>query len=81
MSHLNTIYNYIITFQADLNKRYRIHNEYKRVDHSNFINARSVFKQVTLTKGSYVVIPVTFDPGQKGKYILRMFCGKDLDAM
>ena len=57
-----------------------MHDLLDRVDVSNYINSRSVFKRLKLKRGSYLIIPTTFDPGFEGKLLLRLYCGKNIDA-
>ncbi|XP_058053906.1 calpain-B-like [Anopheles bellator] len=43
------------------------------VGSSIFINAREVSCRLSLEPGHYLVIPSTFDPGEEGDYLLRIF--------
>uniref|UniRef100_A0A672H067 Calpain 5b n=1 Tax=Salarias fasciatus TaxID=181472 RepID=A0A672H067_SALFA len=40
---------------------------------SIYINSRCVFLRKELKEGRYVIIPTTFDPGQQGDFLLRVF--------
>nr|XP_023671772.1 calpain-5-like [Paramormyrops kingsleyae]XP_023671773.1 calpain-5-like [Paramormyrops kingsleyae] len=44
---------------------------------SEYILSRSVFMRETFRKGSYVVIPTTFSPGQLGDFIIRIVTEED----
>uniref|UniRef100_A0A182Q5Q5 Calpain catalytic domain-containing protein n=1 Tax=Anopheles farauti TaxID=69004 RepID=A0A182Q5Q5_9DIPT len=54
---------------------------FQRHDHaivggSIFINAREVSCRLTLDAGLYLIIPSTFEPGEEGDYLLRIFTAR-----
>ncbi|KAF6728910.1 Calpain-5 [Oryzias melastigma] len=42
-----------------------------------FSDARSVFLRCNLPRGRYIIIPSTFDPGEEGEFMLRIFTELD----
>ncbi|MEQ2214521.1 hypothetical protein XENOCAPTIV_010734, partial [Xenoophorus captivus] len=59
--------------QVELNRKYRMHTAQQKVAGSIYINSRCVFLRKELKEGRYVIIPTTFDPGQQGEFLLRVF--------
>ncbi|XP_049599172.1 calpain-5 isoform X2 [Syngnathus scovelli] len=59
--------------QVELNRKYRMHSSQQKVAGSIYINSRCVFLRKDLKEGRYVIIPTTFDPGQRGDFLLRVF--------
>lgn len=59
--------------QVELNRKYRMHSAQQKVAGSIYINSRCVFLRKELKEGRYVIIPTTFDPGQQGEFLLRVF--------
>ncbi|KAM9728773.1 calpain-5 isoform 1-T1 [Menidia menidia] len=59
--------------QVELNRKYRMHTAQQKVAGSIYINSRCVFLRKELKEGRYVIIPTTFDPGQQGDFLLRVF--------
>ena len=43
----------------------------ERVD--TFINLREVSKRILLPQGRYCIIPCTFEKGEEGEFLLRVF--------
>lgn len=41
-----------------------------------FINMREVSTRVTLPPGVYCIVPSTFDPGEEGEFLVRVFSEK-----
>ena len=39
----------------------------------SFTNARETSARFKLQPGSYVIIPTTYEPGQEGDFLLRIF--------
>uniref|UniRef100_A0A8B9R7J4 Calpain 5b n=1 Tax=Astyanax mexicanus TaxID=7994 RepID=A0A8B9R7J4_ASTMX len=58
---------------VELNRKYRMHSAQQKVAGSIYINSRCVFLRKELKEGRYVIIPTTFDPGQQGEFLLRVF--------
>ncbi|XP_029107050.1 calpain-5-like isoform X3 [Scleropages formosus] len=69
--------NHKVTFlqnpQVELNRKYRMHSTQNKVGGSIYINSRCVFLRKELKEGRYIIIPTTFDPGQQGEFLLRVF--------
>ncbi|XP_068122770.1 calpain-5 [Hyperolius riggenbachi] len=59
--------------RVELNRKYRMHSIQPKVASSIYINSRSVFLRMELKEGRYVIIPTTFDPGNTGEFLLRVF--------
>ncbi|CAB1352314.1 unnamed protein product, partial [Coregonus sp. 'balchen'] len=59
--------------RVELNRKYRMHTAQQKVAGSIYINSRCVFLRKELKEGRYVIIPTTFDPGQQGDFLLRVF--------
>ncbi|XP_047235509.1 calpain-5-like isoform X3 [Girardinichthys multiradiatus] len=59
--------------RVELNRKYRMHTAQQKVAGSIYINSRCVFLRKELKEGRYVIIPTTFDPGQQGEFLLRVF--------
>ncbi|XP_076017484.1 calpain-5 isoform X3 [Genypterus blacodes] len=59
--------------RVELNRKYRMHSAQQKVGGSIYINSRCVFLRKELQEGRYVIIPTTFDPGQQGDFLLRVF--------
>uniref|UniRef100_A0A182N3N5 Calpain n=1 Tax=Anopheles dirus TaxID=7168 RepID=A0A182N3N5_9DIPT len=51
-------------------------NDHAIVGGSIFINAREISCRLTLDAGLYLVIPSTFEPGEEGEYLLRIFTAR-----
>lgn len=62
-----------VVLQVELNRKYRMHSAQQKVAGSIYINSRCVFLRKELKEGRYVIIPTTFDPGQQGDFLLRVF--------
>uniref|UniRef100_A0A182X090 Calpain catalytic domain-containing protein n=1 Tax=Anopheles quadriannulatus TaxID=34691 RepID=A0A182X090_ANOQN len=52
------------------------HHDHAIVGGSIFINAREISCRLTLDAGLYLVIPSTFEPGEEGDYLLRIFTAR-----
>ncbi|XP_040195924.1 calpain-5 [Rana temporaria] len=59
--------------RVELNRKYRMHTVQPKVASSVYINSRSVFFRSELKEGRYVIIPTTFEPGETGDFLLRVF--------
>ncbi|GAA6091194.1 calpain-5a [Tachysurus ichikawai] len=59
--------------RVELNRIYRMHSPQQKMCSSVYINSRSVFLRKELKEGRYVIIPTTFNPGQEGELLLRVF--------
>ncbi|XP_078786968.1 calpain-5 isoform X3 [Oryzias latipes] len=59
--------------RVELNRKYRMHTAQQKVAGSIYINSRCVFLRKEMKEGRYVIIPTTFDPGQQGEFLLRVF--------
>ncbi|KAL8601920.1 hypothetical protein ACOMHN_020655 [Nucella lapillus] len=68
--------NYCIGFtitKTDLNRKYRMHDRMDRVHAGPFVQARSILTRIGVKQGRYLLVPSTFDPGQEGRYLLRLY--------
>lgn len=63
--------------QAEENRRYRFHSVHETAGTVTYINSRSVFGRFSLKKGRYVVVPSTFDAGEQGDFMMRVFTETD----
>ena len=61
-------------------REYRLHTVQEKVGTITFTNRRSVFGLFTLTPGTYVVVPSTFEPNQERSFLLRVFSERALHA-
>lgn len=68
---LNTIGFQIM--KVEENRRYRVHINGDLMFKSDYMISRSVFGSVELKKGRYVLIPTTKEPGQTGKFMVRLY--------
>jgi len=57
------------------NRKYRVHEAQtgSEVDSSDYIRSRHIFFKTKLKAGRYVVLPTTFNPGEEGEFLLRLF--------
>uniref|UniRef100_A0A182KE23 Calpain catalytic domain-containing protein n=1 Tax=Anopheles christyi TaxID=43041 RepID=A0A182KE23_9DIPT len=62
--------------QKPVPKEFFQHHDHAIVGGSIFINAREISCRLTLDAGLYLVIPSTFDPGEEGEYLLRIFTAR-----
>lgn len=60
-------------FKVEENRKYRLHAFKDMITSSEYIRTRNVFLKTSLKKGRYVIFPTTFDPGQEGEFIIRVF--------
>ncbi|XP_068130170.1 calpain-5-like [Hyperolius riggenbachi] len=63
-------------FKVEMNRKYRLHCTASKVSSSTYINSRSVLLHTDLQKGRYVILPTTFQPGQAGAFLLRVYTDK-----
>ena len=63
--------------KVEENRKYRIHSstEYEVETLVTYTNAREIFKRVALPAGRHILIPTTFEPGEEGDFLLRVFTG------
>ena len=66
--------------QVEENRRTRMHEPLPVVKSSKFKNSRSIFMRQNLTKGRYVVLPCTFEPGKQLEFLLRLYTDEDNKA-
>ena len=69
-----------ITHQVEHNRKYRIHKTQEVICSSDFKNSRSIFLRRTLPRGRYVIVMCTFDPGQIGEFLFRLYTDTDNNA-
>ncbi|KAK7090412.1 calpain-5-like [Littorina saxatilis] len=68
--------NYCIGFtitKTDVNRKYRMHDRMDRVHAGPFVQARSILTRLPVKRGRFLLVPSTFDPGQEGLYLLRIY--------
>ena len=46
---------------------------------SDYIKSKHIFLRKSLTRGRYIILPTTFEPGQTTDFLLRLFCEKNSD--
>ncbi|XP_069502478.1 calpain-5-like [Ambystoma mexicanum] len=63
-------------FKVELNRKYRMHTLHSKVTSSTYINSRSIFHRAELQHGKYVIVPTTFQPGETGRFLVRLFTDK-----
>ncbi|PVD18345.1 hypothetical protein C0Q70_20894 [Pomacea canaliculata] len=63
---------YTIT-KTDVNRKYRMHDRMERMHAGPFVQSRSILSRQPIKKGRYLLVPSTFDPGQEGRYLLRLY--------
>ncbi|KAK3597942.1 hypothetical protein CHS0354_042287 [Potamilus streckersoni] len=61
--------------KVEENRRYRVHISRKLTYESEYIQSRGIFGTTELKKGRYVLIPTTKDPGDTGKFMVRLYTG------
>ena len=59
--------------QVEENRKYRLHVIHETAGTITYTNSRSVFANYTFPEGRYVIVPTTFEPGQEGSFMLRIF--------
>jgi calpain-5 len=62
------------------NRKYRMHKLQRPMDTPDYVKTKHFFLKTKLPRGRYVVVPTTFNPGQNGDYLLRVFTGGDVDV-
>ncbi|XP_035893649.1 calpain-B-like [Anopheles stephensi] len=62
--------------QKPVPKEFFQQHDHAIVGGSIFINAREISCRLTLDAGLYLVIPSTFEPGEEGDYLLRIFTAR-----
>ncbi|CAG8513647.1 10540_t:CDS:2 [Ambispora leptoticha] len=70
-----------ICIRVENNRVYRVHKPlYDVVSRVTYINAREVTSRMVLEPGRYVLIPSTFDAGEEGSFLLRLFSSNHLNV-
>ena len=63
--------------EVESNRKHRLHSMMTQSDlrsgASDYIKSSHVFMRKSLRAGRYLVVPSTFQPGQDGKFLLRLF--------
>ena len=44
-----------------------------RVHAGPYVQARSILSRLSLKRGRYLLVPSTFEPGQEGQFLLRVY--------
>ncbi|XP_044282730.1 calpain-5-like [Varanus komodoensis] len=60
-------------FRVEQNRRWRLHCIPARVAGATYSNSRSVLLRAEVPAGRYALLPTTFDPGQSGAFLLRVY--------
>ncbi|XP_067950121.1 calpain-5-like [Watersipora subatra] len=68
-------------FRVEHNRRTRMHEPLPVISSSKFKNSRSIFMRLTLSKGRYVVLPCTFDPGKQLEFLLRVYTDESMNPL
>lgn len=66
--------------QVEVNRAFRVHSIQRRACSSEYVRTRGVFLRWNLKRGRYVVVPTTYEPGCRGKFMLRILTEKPSDA-
>ena len=66
--------------QVEENRKYRLHVVHESAGTITYINSRSVFASYYFPEGRYVVVPTTFEAGQEGSFMLRLFTENNAHA-
>ncbi|XP_074661230.1 calpain-5-like isoform X2 [Tubulanus polymorphus] len=66
--------------KVEENRKFRVHGVDEKVMTSEYTKSRNIFQKVGLTKGRYVVIPTTEEPGIVGDYLLRIYTSQGSGA-
>ena len=63
--------------EVESNRKHRLHSLIAGYEDSggasDFIKSSHVFMRKSLRPGRYLIIPSTFQPGQDGQFLLRLF--------
>ena len=65
----------MILYKTEENRKFRIHRPAELMAATESRPSRSVFHKMALTKGRYVIIPVTGAPDQTAQFLLRTYTG------
>ncbi|CAN8022093.1 unnamed protein product [Ixodes persulcatus] len=66
--------------QVEVNRLFRVHVLKPKACSSEYVRSRGVFLECSLKRGRYVLLPTTFEPGLPGRFLLRLFSERSLDA-
>ncbi|KAL3886449.1 hypothetical protein ACJMK2_026437 [Sinanodonta woodiana] len=61
--------------KVEENRRYRVHISRQLTYESVYMQSRSIFGTTELKKGRYVLMPITKNPGDTGKFMVRLCTG------
>ena len=70
----------VCLMQTDLNRKYRMHDRMDRVHAGPFMQARSILSRISVKKGRYLLVPSTFDQGQEGLFLLRLYTSGTIET-
>lgn len=71
----------ITILKACVNRKYRMHDKLQHVASGPFVLSRSIFTRVQLKRGRYCIIPSTFEPGQVGNFVMRVYATYNLNLI
>lgn len=70
----------LIIMKCESNRQFRLQIPGEKVSVSEYKKSRSIFHKVSLPRGRYVLIPTTFEAGQTGEFLLRLYTGSQAAA-
>ena len=57
-----------------------MHDRMDRVHAGPFMQARSILSRISVKKGRYLLVPSTFDQGQEGLFLLRLYTSGTIET-
>ncbi|KAJ3085205.1 Calpain-5 [Quaeritorhiza haematococci] len=63
-----------VLLRVEDNRKYRIHSVHHQIAGMvTYTNTRDIFGRFPVQPGRYVLVPTTFEPGQEGRFHIRIF--------
>lgn len=66
--------------KVEENRKFRVHIPGDKISSSEYKVDRSIYSRISLTRGRYVIIPSTKEPGFSGKFLLRVYTGNSANC-